>query len=129
MVVTDTLLAVGLTARGRRILHWLGGVLRYRITNLAYTARALHTVREMELASMEEICSLVGQEIQSKRDRGWRLSQKAAQPEVTRESVVALAQVNILNIINKSGMEFVMVTHTYNSRTALEEIINQVLEF
>ena len=96
---------------------------------VAYTARALHTLREMELASMEEICSLVGQEIQSKRDRGWRLSQKAAQPEVTRESVVALSQANILNIVNKSGTEFVMVTHTYNSRAALEEIINQVLEF
>ena len=128
MVVTDTLLAVGLTTRGRRILHWLGGVLRYRITNLAYTARSLHSVREMELASMEEICSLVSQEIHSKRDRGWRLSQKAAQPEVTRESVMALAQANIINIVNKLGTEFVMVTQNYNSRAALEEIIDQVLE-
>ena len=129
VVVADILLAVGLSARGRRILHWLGGLMRYRITNLAYTARALHTVRQMELATMEEIVSLVRQEIQTKRGRGWRLSEKAAQPEVTRESVVALAQVNIVNIINKSGTEFVQVTPTFNSRDNLEDIINQVLEF
>ena len=124
---TSTELGVGLTNKGRRLLNWLGGVLRYRVTNLGYTARALHSVREMGLASMEEISALVSQEIQSKRSRGWRLSEKAAQPQVTRESVVALAQVNIVNIINKSGTDLVQVAHTH-SRDSLEQVISLVLD-
>ena len=123
----QTELGVGPTSRGRRLLHWLGEVLRYRVTNLGYTARALHSVREMGLASMEEISALVSQEIQSKRSRGWRLSEKAAQPQVTRESVVALAQVNIVNIINKSGTDLVQVAHTH-SRDSLEQVISLVLD-
>ena len=83
----------------------------------------------MQLATMEEIVSLVRQEIQTKRARNWRLSKKAAEPEVTRESVLALAQVNIINIINKAGTEFVQLTHTFSSSDNLEDIISQVLEF
>ena len=56
------------------------------------------------------------------------LSEKAAQPEVTRDSVVALAQANILNIINKSGTELVQVEHS-QTRESLEQIISLVLQF
>lgn len=128
-VVETTRLAVGLTSRGRRCLTWLGGLLRYRVTNLGFTVRAMQAVREMRGATMEEVEELVRKEIEDKRDRGWRLSEKSSVSEVTRDSVKALAQSGVVTILNKAGLQLVQVTPRFDSDLVLEEMINLVHEF
>lgn len=125
--VTCTTLTVGETARARGIIKWLGGVLRYKLTNLGYTTRALQSVREMKVVTMEEISDRVRDEIETKRSRGWKLSEKASVPEVTRDSLEALALVEVVNI-NMPGYQ-VEVSQTFDSSRALQEMINLVLEF
>ena len=124
-----TRLAVGLTNRGRRCLTWLGGILRYRLTNLGYTIRAMQRVRETKGASMQEIIELVSREMNNKKDRGWLLSEKSLAPEVTRDSVLALAQNEVVTILDRPDIQLVQVTHMFASGEGLEEMINLILEF
>ena len=127
--VTLASLAVGETAKEIRLLTWLGGVLRYRLTNLAYTTRALLVVKEVKLVGLEEIVDLVREEIENKRGRGWKLSEKSSVASVTRDSVKALALAEVVTIIDKPGLQLVELTQTFNFSLNLQGMINLVLEF
>ena len=127
-VVTVPSLTVGETAKGRRILTWLAGVMRYKLTNLRYTTRALHSVRKMKVATMQEVVDRVREEIESKRSRGWKLSEKASMAELTIESLEALESAEVVTIIRKPGLQLLEVGQAFNSHQVLQELINLVTE-
>ena len=102
--------------------------MRYKLTNLRYTTRALHSVRKMKVATMQEVVDRVREEIESKRSRGWKLSEKASMAELTIESLEALESAEVVTIIRKPGLQLLEVGQAFNSHQVLQELINLVTE-